>query len=98
MRANTTTLRVYDSGKEGYVDRYSLFYPTPKSKSTKGVIWDFSFNDTKVITCCHYDIGLDFPIRLLGKKVKIDDLPKHVQEWIAKEQAQWDENPDLNYF
>lgn len=93
MRAKTT-LRVYDSKKEGFVDRYSLYYPTPKAKQkdwlTKGATLDFSFSEDQIITCCHTEIGLEVPISVLGKRVKIDTLPKHVQDWIAKEQAEWD--------
>lgn len=88
-----TTLRVYDSGKKGYVDRYTLYTPMPKKNSQiKGFCWDFSFNDTDIITCCHTDIEHGTPIRVLGKKVDIKTLPQHVQDWIAKEQKTWDED------
>lgn len=86
------TLRVYDAGKryEHYVDRYSLYYPTPRNKVAEwgymGMYLGFSFsNDGRITKCCHSEckrgVGIDF---FGGKKVKRETLPTHVQEWINK--------------
>lgn len=106
-RKHNITLRVYDSAgnnKEfvGYQDRYALYFPYPKEWIKGGHVGDYyAFNFThedeyprgcSIIHCywnewyrqCGYASNL-------GKKVKIETLPKHVQEWIAGYQKVWND-------
>lgn len=97
-------LRVYDGARgskdrhqyEGYVDRYSLYFPRPKKRIDEdyrefgeritGNFLGFSFSeDGKTINRCTWDEWNTRNGRCdsLGKKVNIDTLPKHVQNWIA---------------
>ena len=103
-------VRVYDSARgskgghkyEGYIDRYSLYFPYPKKwkeenykqfgEHITGDFLGFSFSeDGKNITRCCWD---EWNLRngfcdSLGKKVKIEKLPKPVQEWIAGYEERW---------
>ena len=85
------TLRVYDSAsirKEyaDYIDRYSLYVPTPKNKIKEwgimGIFLGFSFSDKTITKCswdeCRHGVGT----MRLGKKVKRESLPQHVRQWI----------------
>ena len=90
------TLRVYDSASlkkeyETYVDRYSLYVPTPRNKVKEwwgimGMFLGFSFNDKQIIRCCWDECKYGVKTMKLGKKIKRDQLPKHVQEWINEEE------------
>lgn len=111
-------LRVYDGARgskdrhqfEGYVDRYSLYFPRPKKwqeetyqKFRERITGDyigFSFSeDGKSITRCCWD---EWNLRngfcdSLGKKVKIEKLPKPVQDWIVGYEKVYNDfikNPD----
>lgn len=87
------TLRVYDAGKkyENYPDRYSLYTPTPRNKvkdwGYMGIFQGFNFSVNSITKCthdeCKYGIGLDC---FLGKRIKRDTLPIHVQQWIDKQE------------
>ena len=85
------TLRVYDSAsirKEyaDYIDRYSLYVPTPRNKIKEwgimGIFLGFSFTEKGITKCswdeCRHGVGT----MNLGKKVKRESLPQHVQQWI----------------
>ena len=85
------TLRVYDSASirkeyETYVDRYSLYIPTPRNKvkewGVMGVFLGFNFDDKSVTRYCWCDCRGGIKSMNLGKKIKRESLPKHVQEWI----------------
>lgn len=87
------TLRVYDSAKrnkkyENYIDRYSLYVPTPRNKVTEwgymGMFLGFSFSDKWITRCCWDECRQGVASMNLGAKVKRDALPKHVQEWVEK--------------
>ena len=80
---------------ENYVDRYALYFPHPKKwvkqdlmeygEHITGEYLSFSFSeDGKTINRCIFDEwnGRDGSCTNLGKKVKIESLPKPVQEWI----------------
>lgn len=87
-------VRVYDS-KVDTIDRYALYFPLTKKEKEDyyrlfhqhitGNYLCFSFNEEKeVINRCNWD---EWNLRdgycdNLGKKVKIDTLPKFLQEWI----------------
>lgn len=93
-----TKLKVYKAGKkyDGYLDQYSLYYPIPRKKvkesGYKGVILGFSFGEHYITKCTHDEFPAGFDIQAcLGKKVDIKTLPEHVQEWIAKEEKEWQE-------
>lgn len=100
-----TTIRVYDSGKKfmGHPDRYVLYFPYPKEwiRDNKyaispvgyehvGDFFAFSFGD-KTIQRCYWGewCRKDGYASNLGKRVKIDTLPKHVQKWIRGYQKVW---------
>ena len=94
------TLRVYKAGKkyDGCVDQYSLYYPTPQNKVNdwgyKGVYLGFSFSQDGIIKCTHEELSAGSKVdACLGKKVKIESLPQHVQDWITEEQKSF--NIDL---
>lgn len=85
------TLRVYDSAsvrKEcaTYVDRYSLYVPTPRNKikewGIRGLYLGFSFSDKGITRCCWGECTYGIQTMSLGKKIKRESLPKHVQQWI----------------
>ena len=89
----SVTLRIYDSAKrnkkyENYVDRYSLYVPTPRNKVKEwgfmGTFLGFSFSDKGITRCCWEECRQGVAFMKLGKKVKRDTLPKHVQEWVEK--------------
>ena len=84
---------VIDDGGKKYQsgDRYSLYFPTPRNKrkewGIKGQYIGFNFNDD---TIYRYDCGCANTTNFyMGKKVKIEDLPKHVQEWVMAEQENY---------
>ena len=85
------TFRVYDSAsvrKEyaTYVDRYALYVPTPRNKIKEwgfmGMYLGFSFNDSGIIRCCWDECIGGIKTMSLGKKIKRESLPQHVQQWI----------------
>ena len=85
------TLRVYDAAKrkkmyENCIDRYSLYVPTPRNKVKEwgimGMFLGFSFSDKGIIRCCWGECKHGVKTMNLGKKIKRDSLPKHVQKWI----------------
>jgi hypothetical protein len=87
----SVTLRVYDSAKrnkkyENYIDRYSLYVPTPRNKVKEwgimGTFLGFSFSDKGITRCCWDECKQGVAFMNLGKKIKRDTLPKHVQEWV----------------
>ena len=87
----SVTLRVYDSAKrnkkyENYIDRYSLYVPTPRNKVKEwgimGTFLGFSFSDKGITRCCWDECKKGVAFMNLGKKIKRDTLPKHVQEWV----------------
>lgn len=85
------TLRVYDGGKNFTVDRYTLYYPTPRNKQKSwgyaGMGLGFSFNDSQIVKCCHNECGIGIGIDYFpGKKIKRETLPLHIQKWIKKEE------------
>ena len=84
-------VKVYDAGKrfEGYVDRYCIYYPYPKKdnkgRRAKGFTLDFSFSEHGITVCCHSEVEIGSSLReALGKRVKNEDLPQHVQKWVQK--------------
>ena len=87
------TLRVYDSAARNkrfvnYIDRYSLYVPTPRNKIGEwgymGMFLGFSFGEGTITRFCwdwcQYGVGS----MNLGRKVKRNTLPLHVQKWIDK--------------
>ena len=85
------TFRVYDAGKcnkkyENCIDRYSLYVPTPRNKvkswGIMGMFLGFSFSDKGITRCCWCNCECGVKTMNLGKKIKRESLPKHVQEWI----------------
>jgi len=85
------TLRVYDAAKrskefENSVDRYSLYVPTPRNKVKEwgfmGTFLGFSFGDKGITRCCWDECRNGVSSMNLGKKIKRESLPKHVQEWV----------------
>ncbi len=89
---------------KGYVDRYSLYFPCPKKwqkeeykKSGKvitGHYLGFSFSeDGEYINRCIWDEWDLSHGRCdnLGKKVKIETLPKPVQKWIRGYEKRWND-------
>lgn len=85
------TLRVYDSAsvrKEyaTYVDRYSLYVPTPRNKVREwgimGVFLGFNFDEKGITRYCWCDCRHGVKTMSLGRKIKRESLPKHVQQWI----------------
>ncbi len=87
------TLRVYDSAsirKEyaTYVDRYSLYVPTPRNKVKEwgimGVFLGFNFDEKGITRYCWGECRHGVGTMNLGRKVKRDALPKHMQEWVDK--------------
>ena len=89
------TLRVYDSASlrkeyETYVDRYCLYVPTPRNKVKEwglmGMFLGFSFNDNQIVRCCWDECKYGVKTMKLGKKIKRDQLPKNVQEWINEKE------------
>ena len=106
-RKHDITLRVYDSAgnnKEfaGVQDRYALYFPYPKEWIEGDHVGDFfAFNFTHedeypygaTIIRCYWDEWhrKNGYASNLGKKVKIETLPKHVQEWIAGYQKVWND-------
>jgi hypothetical protein len=87
----SVALRVYDSAKrnkkyENYIDRYSLYVPTPRNKVKEwgimGTFLGFSFSDKGITRCCWDECKQGVAFMNLGKKIKRDTLPKHVQEWV----------------
>lgn len=100
-------LRVYDSAANnklfaGYQDRYALYFPYPKKWIENGHVADFyAFNFTHedesprgaMIIRCYWDEWhrcSGYPSKL-GKRVKIETLPAHVQEWIAGYEKVWND-------
>lgn len=97
------TLRVYKAGKkyDGYVDQFSLYYPTPRNKvkdwGYMGQFLGFSFSQDTITKCTHDECKLGLGIdTFLGKKQKIEDLPQHVQEWIKEEEKAYNTAIDLD--
>ena len=85
------TLRVYDSASvkkeyETYVDRYSLYVPTPRNKVKEwglmGMILGFNFNEKSINRCTWCECRAGIQTMNLGKKIKRESLPQHVQQWI----------------
>ena len=85
------TLRVYDSAsvrKEyaTYVDRYSLYVPTPRNKvrewGVMGVFLGFNFDDKGITRYCWDECKHGVKTMSLGRKIKRESLPQHVQKWI----------------
>ena len=104
------TLRVYDGARgskerrqyEGYIDRYSLYFPYPNRWKTEtykkygehisGEFLGFSFskNGSNINRCCWNQWNLrDGNCGGLGKKVKINTLPEPVQKWIHGYEIAW---------
>lgn len=91
-------IRVYDAGKR-WADRYTMYFPYPKwmQKEDHCIAYYYGFNfhqgnngksivtrfcgdnATKPVICCNY-----------GKRVKLSNLPKDIQEMICKLQKVWD--------
>lgn len=103
-RKHKLTLRVYDGAARNkqcaeWHDRYVLYFPYPKEWVENGHVADFlafSFNEDalyKRITRCYWDewYRKDGYADRLGKKVKIDTLPQHVQKWIAGFEKAWND-------
>lgn len=87
----SVTLRIYDSAKhnkkyENYVDRYSLYVPIPRNRVKEfgyvGSFLGFSFSDKGITRCCWDECRHGVAFMNLGKKIKRESLPKHVQEWV----------------
>lgn len=87
------TLRVYDSAVRNkryadYVDRYSLYVPTPRNKVREwgymGMYLGFSFSDTTITRCCWGECRQGISSMNMGKKIKRDTLPLHVQQWVDR--------------
>jgi len=85
------TLRVYDSAARNkcftdYVDRYALYVPTPRQKVSEwgfmGMYLGFSFGKETITRCCWEECRQGVASMKLGKKIKRNTLPLHVQEWI----------------
>ena len=86
------TLRVYDSKVE-VADRYCLYVPTPRNKvkewGNMGIYLPFNFNiDNKTIIRFAWGECVNGVASMnLGRKMKIDTLPKFVREWIKKNET-----------
>lgn len=87
------TLRVYDAAAinkkyENFVDRYSLYVPTPRNKVGEwgfmGIFLGFSFTDNHITRCCWDECKRGIISMNLGKKIKRETLPLNVQKWINK--------------
>lgn len=84
------TLRVYDSRRDDVADRYCLYVPTPRNKvkewGVMGIYLPFNFNiGNKTITRFDWGECVNGVASMnLGRKMKIDTLPKFVREWIKK--------------
>jgi len=87
----------------GYQDRYALYFPYPKEWIKGDHVADyFAFSFTHddeyprgaSVIRCYWDEwhrGRNGYASNLGKKLKIESLPKHVQEWIAGYQKVWND-------
>ena len=93
-------VRVYDGGKGYSVDRYSLYFPLPKKEVEEtyrihrerisGHFLGFGFNDDCIFRCCWDEWNMrNGYCTNLGKKVKIETLPQHVQEWVRGYEKAW---------
>ena len=88
-RKHHITLRVYDSKFKGYVDRYSLYIPTPRNLKAEwgydgiGIGFSWSQVHDSLIRCDHFECP-HFSQMNLGRKVKRETLPAFVQKWINK--------------
>ena len=87
------TLRVYDSAATNKeftdsVDRFSLYVPTPRNKVREwgimGMFLGFSFGKETITRCCWDECRNGVAAMNLGRKVKRDTLPLHVQKWVDK--------------
>ena len=86
------TLRVYDAAcvrkkYAEYADRYTLYIPTPKKFIRKwgyfGVGIGFNFGDDgRLIRFSSFEVDKPIACMSMGKKLKRESLPKHVQDWI----------------
>ena len=90
------TLRVYDSAANNkkftdYVDRYALYVPTPRNKrhlwGYMGSFLGFSFSKDNITRCCWGECKYGVKTMNLGKKVKRESLPPHVQKWVNRMEA-----------
>ena len=107
-RKHNITLRVYDSAgiRKEYAncqDRYALYFPYPKEWIASGHVADilpfnFSHSDEIISRFCWDEWNRkNGYASMLGKKVKIDILPKHVQKWVNGYEKVWNDlinNPD----
>ena len=93
-------LRVYDAGDKWGVDRYTLYVPTPRNQildcGYMGMGLGFSFSDTTITRCCWSEFVHGVTYAHLGKKVKIETLPTHVQEWVKKMEDTYNKALSLN--
>ena len=79
------TLRMYDSNKS-VADRYCRYVPTPRNKVREwgfmGMYLPFSFNESGIIGYSWGECKNGVKSANLGKKIKRETLPTHVQEWV----------------
>ena len=90
----SVTFRVYDAALtnkvyENFVDRFSLYVPYPRNKRKEygnlyGIFLGFSFNERDIIKCCWEECKYGVKYHDLGRKVKRETLPLHVQKWVSK--------------
>ena len=86
-----TKIRVY-AFNENTADKYSLYFPIPKSKreGIVGFYIPFNFVSGQIYTCdsgeVKYGIGKDV---YLGKKQDIASLPDYVREWIYNYESKY---------
>lgn len=87
------TLRVYDSAARNkkytdYIDRYCLYVPTPRNKVAEwgymGQFLGFSFRHGQIIRCSWGECRDGVATMNLGRKVKRENLPQFVQEWVNR--------------
>ena len=93
-----TKMRLYDSGKrfENYVDRYTLYFPYPKwlqkHDRAKGCYLGCSPTQNGMNMCC-WDINVDSYVNSdtlrLGKKIRLDSMPKPFQICAERLQKAW---------
>ena len=82
------TLRVYDAGAKWGVDRYTLYVPTPRNLvpiwGYQGMGLGFSWGKETITRCCWFEVQYGVMYYNLGKKLRRNELPAHVQKWVKK--------------
>ena len=92
--------RLYRATGEGrnYIDGYTLYFPYPKwyrkemTYFSRGTWLACSpANDGSLYRCYWGEMDEKYTFAGLGRKVKIESMPKPFQKEVARMQALWDE-------